>query len=176
MLALCHLYSSPGSKDTWTEASEVAAQTMGHGPTFAHKIRHWVIEFERQKMDYTALPLTRHGRFDTRRLFDEDLSSKIQDFLLQLRKTKQYFKAEDIVEFIATPKMQAAMGTRATSISKTTAHCWLKRMGWRYGKAANGMYIDGHERSDVVEYWTWFLEEYSRLERRMRCDDSGFFT
>ena len=141
---------------------------MGHGPTFAHKIRHWVIEFERQKMDYMALPLTRHGRFDTRRLFDEDLSSKIQDFLLQLRKTKQYFKAEDIVEFIATPEMQAAMGTRATSISKTTAHRWVKRMGWRYRKAANGMYIDGHERSDVVEYRTWFLEEYSRLERRMR--------
>ena len=41
-------------------------------------------------------------------------------------------------------------------------------MDWRYGKAPNGMYIDGHERDDVVEYRTWFLAEYSRLERRMR--------
>jgi len=41
-------------------------------------------------------------------------------------------------------------------------------MGWRYGKAPNGMYVDGHECTDVVEYWTWFLGEYSRLERRMR--------
>ena len=69
---------------------------------------------------------------------------------------------------IATPKMQAVMGTRATLISKSTTYHWLKRMGWRYGKAPNGMYVDGHECTDVVEYWTWFLGEYSRLERRMR--------
>jgi hypothetical protein len=119
-------------------------------------------------MVYEALPLTRHGRFDTRRLFDEDLSRKIQEYLLQLRKTKRYFKSKDLIDFIASPEMQAAMGTRTTSISKRTAHRWLKNMDWRYGRAPNGMYIDGHERDDVVEYRTWFLAEYSRLERQMR--------
>lgn len=64
--------------------------------------------------------------------------------------------------------MQAAMGTRATSISRSMAQCWLRRMGLRYGKAPNGMYIDGHEHDDVVEYRTWFLAEYGRLERQMR--------
>ena len=168
MLALCHLFSSPSSKHTWTEASELAATSLGHGMMFACKLRQWVIEFERQGMDYDALPLTQHGRFDTRRLFDEDLSRKIQEYLLQLRKTKQYFKAEDVIDFITSPEMQAAMGTRTTSISKRTAHRWLKRMDWRYGRAPNGMYIDSHEHEDVVEYCTWFLAEYSRLERRMR--------
>jgi hypothetical protein len=61
MLALCHLFSHPGSNSTWTEASELAAQAMGHGPTFAHNLRHCVIAFERQDMDYMALPLTQHG-------------------------------------------------------------------------------------------------------------------
>ena len=168
MLALCHLFSSPGSKYTWTEASELAATALGHGMTFAHKLRQWVIEFERQGMVYKGLPLIRHGRFDTRRLLDEDLSRKIQEYLLQLRKTKRYFKAEDVIDFVTSPEMQEAMGTTKTSISKRTAHCWLKKMDWRYGRAPNGMYINGHECSDVVEYRTWFLAEYSRLERQMR--------
>ena len=168
MLALCHLFSSPGSKYTWTEASELAATALGRGTTFARKLRRWVIEFEREGMVYEVLPLTRHGRFDTRRLFDEDLSRKIQEYLLQLRNTKKYFKAEDVVDIVASPEMQAAMGTRTTTISKTTAHRWLKRNGWRYGRAPNGMYIDGHERGDVVEYREWFLAEYGGLERRMR--------
>jgi hypothetical protein len=121
MLALCHLFSSPGSKHSWTDASELAAEAVGHGTTFARKLRQWVIEFEWQNMVYKALPLTQHGRFDTHCLLDEDLSRKIQDHLLHLRKTKRYFNAEDVVDFVASPEMQAAMGTRATSISKTMA-------------------------------------------------------
>ena len=39
-------------------------------------------------------------------------------------------------------------------------------MEWRYGKATKGMYIDGHEHGDVVEYQRGFLvrmTEYSKL-------------
>jgi len=175
MLALCRLFSSPNSRLSWTKSSELAADAAGHGsPTYARKLRHWVVEFERQGMGYTSLPLTRHGLFDTHRLYDEDLSTKIHEFLLNLRKDQLFFKAEDIVNFVATPDMQVAMGTKATTISKQTAQRWLKRMGWRYGKMANGMYLDGHEREDIVEYRTWFLTEYQKLERRMtKYDKDG---
>ena len=64
-----------------------------------------------------------------------------------------------------------AMGTKATTISIKTAQHWLKRMGWQYGKMPNGMYIDGHECEDIVEYHTWFLAKYKRLERQMRRFD-----
>jgi len=165
MLALCYLFSSSGLKHTWTEASELAATTLGHGMTYTCKLRKWVIEFEWQGMVYEALPLTRHGRFDTHHLLDKDLSRKIQEYLLQLCKTKRYFKAEAIVDFIASPEMQVAMGTKRTNISMTMAHHWLKRMDWRYGRAPNGMYIDGHECDDVVGYRAWFLAKYSTLER-----------
>jgi len=172
MLAMCRLFSSPKSKLSWTSASELAADAVGHGsPTYSRKLRHWVTEFERQGMDYPSLPLTRHGRFDTRRLFDEDLSTKIHEFILNLCKDQPFFKVEDIVDFVATPAMQVAMGTKATSISKRTAQRWLKRMGWRYGEMPNGMYTDGHEREDVIEYRTWFLAEYKKMERRMRSFD-----
>ncbi len=84
MLALCYLFSCPSSKHTWTKASELVAEALGHGRMFACKLRQWVIEFEQQEMVYEALPLTRHGRFDTHCLFDKDLSRKIQEYLLQL--------------------------------------------------------------------------------------------
>ena len=44
-------------------------------------------------------------------------------------------------------------------------------MIWRYGKQLNGMYMDGHEWEDVVEYCRWFLNKYQQLERRMRRYD-----
>src|SRR5258706_2042375 len=46
-------------------------------------------------------------------------------------------------------------------------------MDWRYGRTPNGMYVDGHEWNNVVEYCTWFLAEYGRLERRMRRQNSN---
>jgi len=101
MLALCCLFSSSDSMLFWTQASKLAAKAMGHGnPTYAHKLRRWVIEFERQGMDYTSLPLTQHGRFDTCHLFDEDLSTKIHEFLLKLRKD-QPFAMESVILLIS---------------------------------------------------------------------------
>lgn len=38
-------------------------------------------------------------------------------------------------------------------------------MQWRYGKATKGMYLDGHEQADVIEYRKGFLvcmQEYQK--------------
>lgn len=62
---------------------------------------------------------------------------------------------QDIVEFMETPKMQTKldeMGSRKKKISLHTAQLWLHTMGWHYGRKKNGMYIDGHEHEDIVEY------------------------
>jgi len=72
-----------------------------------------------------------------------------------------YIRAQDIVNFIATPEMQAKLeqgGVRKLLISLWTAQQWLHQMGWRYGKKKNGMYIDGHKREDVVKYRKAFIE------------------
>jgi hypothetical protein len=37
-------------------------------------------------------------------------------------------------------------------ISKCTAHHWLIKLGWRQTIVWKGVYMDGHERNDVVEY------------------------
>ena len=62
MLALCRLFSSSDLMLSWTKVSKLAAEAMGHAnPTYTRKLRRWVVEFERQGMDYTSLPLTQHG-------------------------------------------------------------------------------------------------------------------
>ena len=55
-----------------------------------------------------------------------------------------------------------------TTISIRTAHRWLSALDWRYGKKKRGMYIDGHEREDVVEYRRAFVERWKeKYEPRM---------
>lgn len=49
-----------------------------------------------------------------------------------------------------------------------TARSWLKRLGLHYHTVSKNVYIDGHERKDVVEYRQHeFLPMWASLERRM---------
>ena len=48
-----------------------------------------------------------------------------------------------------------------------TAQNWLHKMGWWYGKKKNGMYVDGHEQDDVVEYCKAFTVQWKGYEKQM---------
>jgi len=66
-----------------------------------------------------------------------------------------FLKAKDVVEIIASLKMQEILrekGIDKPSILLKMALHWLEKLGWSYGQLKNGMYLDGHERLDVVEY------------------------
>ena len=74
---------------------------------------------------------------------------------LMLKNGEGFLKAEDVAEVIASPEVQAIFARKGiikASIFVKTALRWLEKLGWRYGKLRNGMYLDGHERADVVEY------------------------
>ena len=43
----------------------------------------------------------------------------------------------------------------------------MKQLDWHYGHKKNGMYIDGHEREDVVEYRNQFIKRWREYEKRM---------
>jgi hypothetical protein len=47
--------------------------------------------------------------------------------------------------------------------SEKTARRWLKKLGFVYSRFTKGIYFDGHERSDVVEYRQKFLEDMMQL-------------
>jgi hypothetical protein len=45
---------------------------------------------------------------------------------------------------------------------------WLIKLGWQHTTVHKGVYIDGHERTDVVEYHrNMFLPAMAQFEARM---------
>ena len=66
------------------------------------------------------------------------------------------------------------MGIHKPGISQSMAQRWLAKLKWRYSKVKNGMYIDGHERVDVVAYRQAFVYRWVEYEVRFPfLDDSG---
>jgi hypothetical protein len=51
-----------------------------------------------------------------------------------------------------------------STISKNTAKNWLLRLGFRRHTYKKGVYMDGHERPDVVMHRTEFLNEVAEHE------------
>jgi hypothetical protein len=68
--------------------------------------------------------------------------------------------------------MQERLGTKKYTISIRTARRWLKKLDWRYGRKRSGMYIDGHEREDVVAYRSAFIDRWKSYEKRMVMYDN----
>ena len=52
-------------------------------------------------------------------------------------------------------------------ISGRTAIRWIQRLGLQYSEVRKGMFVDGHERPDVLEYRTIFLKRMADLEVQM---------
>jgi hypothetical protein len=45
-----------------------------------------------------------------------------------------------------------------SEISETTAVNWLKKIGFKLRKVKKGVYVDGHEREDVVKVCHEFID------------------
>jgi len=57
-----------------------------------------------------------------------------------------------------------ALGIEAT-ITESTAQRWLKyRLGYKCKEAKKGVYIDGHERLDVIKEREAFIDQIDRYE------------
>ena len=71
-------------------------------------------------------------------------------------------------------------GPGENRIRARTARRWLNQLGLVYGRYRQGVYVDGHEREDVVLYRNEvFLPRWKLLQRRMvifQEDDSGTVT
>ncbi len=72
------------------------------------------------------------------------------------------------MKIVASPDMQAIFtqkGITKPLIFTKTALRWLEKLGWSYGNLKNGMYLNGHERSDVAEYRRAFVEHWMKYEQ-----------
>ena len=51
-----------------------------------------------------------------------------------------------------------------TTISENCARRWLKKLGYELTTVKKGIYVDGHECPDVVEYCKTFLAKIAKNE------------
>ena len=167
MVATLNLYLDPELSYSWREASVLAAKAMGRGIKHARNLRRWIKKYLQNK----KLPLHHYGTYHASILEDEDFRGDIQLHLTEISK-KGYVQAQDIVDYIATPEVQQRLGTRARGIHVRTARRWLHKLSWRYQQKKKGMFIDGHERGDVVEYRKGFVERWKEYEKRFIIYDN----
>ena len=78
---------------------------------------------------HSKLPLHRHGQHQSSILDDEDFSQNIQLHLMEIAKNG-YIHTEDVVDYVASPQIQAKLGSNACGISIHTACHWLKKLNW----------------------------------------------
>jgi len=168
MVATLNLYLDSEVSYSWQDASLLAAKAGGHGVNHAHNLRTWI----RQYLHSGKLPLHRYGAYHSSILDEEDFAQEIHLHLTEIAK-KGYIRAQDIVDYIATPDVQVRLGVKARGIKVRTAQNWLKKMSWRYAQKKNGMYIDGHEREDVVAYRNSFIERWKEYEKRFFIYDNN---
>ena len=87
-------------------------------------------------MQTKVLPFHHLGQVQWTVLSDEDIVSEIKTRVVE-KLIKGFVKAEDIVNLVASLKMQAIFSKKGIckpSISKRTAAHWLQRLDWRYQK------------------------------------------
>lgn len=148
------------------EASlEIAAQWQERdGIWFSRRVhalaRHYQL--------FEQLPKKRCGGLRSVRslLSDELVKKQVVDYLQSLqtgkvtpKKLQVAVNTEILPKLGITPKKP--IGTR-------TACCWLIKFGWRYTQVKKGVYMDGHERADVVNYrQETFLPLMAKFEARM---------
>jgi hypothetical protein len=172
IVGLLNIYTDENLSYSWRRSSQFVAKIQGRGTSHARHIREWAINF----LKWRDLPLHQLNRKRGTAVDDEDIAQEIKASMVEKAKGK-FLKAQDVVEIVASPKMQAIFelkGISKPSISIKTALRWLEKLGWTFGKLKNGMYLDGHERSDVVEYRRGFVERWMGHERRFhRWDHDG---
>lgn len=160
MTATLNLYLDSKLSYTWRQASAVAARSQGNSPSHARTIREWLHQY----ISYHKLPFHKYrGKKST--ILEDEIALSIQLQLVGKSKEK-YIKALDVVEIVAGEEIQSklvAAGKTKLTVSERTAHEWLKQFKWRYSRRKNGMYIDGHEKEEVVEYRKQFVQQWMHL-------------
>ena len=132
-------------------ASQLVAQSnhlKNNGITLARRIR----ALFRHYQTFGGLPAkTRSGKRNGRSYLDnEDVFQACRAWL-----TSQELGTITLDDFrlaINTEILPRLLISTGKPISRTTSYDWLQRLGFYKSESKKGVYVDGHEREDVVQY------------------------
>jgi len=160
-IKLCARYkTSRTCKQPCLKASTAIAHWMGKGPYFACKIQ------------YTELYLLKHRHLPPHKVHARKGHHSLLDNESVLHNVHVYLTT--CVLGSVTPHalcqhvngvMLPALGIQGSIVESTAQH-WLKfRLGYQCKEAKRGIYIDGHERPDVIKERKGFISELDRYEQ-----------
>ena len=140
-----------------------AKEIYNKGVYKARQIRSWAKNW----IQFGVLPKSLQGCHQKTKSFidDEDVIEKSLSFIREnggKTTPKQYHAFVNQLLFI-----QMGLGTSKKSISIKTSRIWLKKLGLKPQSRKKGIYFDGHEREDVVEYRNIFLNKMLQYEKLM---------
>ena len=119
----------------------------GVGTTFARRIRFLARHYQL----FEQLPPENRGKHTNRSMLgDEQVQTAARTYLTNLptgEVTPSRFRR------MLNEHILPSLGYNLkTGLSERTARRWLLNLGWRNKLLRKGVYMDGHERPDVVEY------------------------
>lgn len=147
-------------KKPFLNSSLAIARRMGRGPYYARQIRD------------TELYLLKHHHLPPRKVHSREGHHSLLDNESVLHNVRVYLATQVLGNI--TPRalcrhvndvILPALGMQGT-ISEPTAQRWLKfRLGYQCKEARRGIYIDGHERPDVINERKEFIKELDRYDQ-----------
>lgn len=129
---------------------------------------HRLVNFYVQNL---ALPMSERGRHPKSicLIDDEEYAQQLRDFIDSLRPHQR--SVERLRSYVNSDSNTTVYG--AQSISPRTAQRWMLRLGYQQKTPGSGIYTDGHEKEDVIEYRTAFVQRMEDRWRRMDCFETG---
>ena len=171
MTSVLNLFLDKRLDYTWKMASIVVAQAQGRGVACACVLWEWLLCFLKDK----TIPAHQSPGSRWSVIEDKDVANEIQMALTEKTKGCGYLTATDLIKVVESAPVQACFAQLQVlkpSICEHTARHWMKKMNYHYGRHPNGMYIDGHEKDEVVEYQSAFVERWKIYESRFHLWDN----
>jgi hypothetical protein len=143
-----------------SEASRMVAEMFERGCYFKRMISVWT----NQWIENRWIPHSQQRQRINIRSFldDEDVEMVISEYLRNNKFTVTPKTLKMHIEKEILPTLGCYMTPKTISVE--TIRTYLIKKGWRYGLRKKGIYVDGHEREDVVRYREVFLRKMLAIE------------
>lgn len=193
-MVLAFLYYQQKNPDNkLTKAATTVAATFGRGEYVARRLREWAIEWQKSRTiargeqgiyrrmsmwyedESLLLFMRRFIALSGDKHTSQTLAIAVGEFLYSDEHTERVAADLKLATMEAgeedggRPQLYQRMTIRARSARK-----WLPRLGFRYKDIKKGVYMDGHERPDVVAYRNSFTAKLAELEPLIvQYDENG---
>ena len=159
---LCHILVSE-FKYTWTNAAKFSADSIGKSERSVRKWRSDLIA------NNGKLPESKQGRYERSGILwsNEELNEKVREYVRANAavKGRPNMTTMDFCKWVNKTLLPNSTleGGFPRKIALETSRKWLHMLGFEVLCPKKGIFIDGHERPDVVQYQKEFLRRMVKI-------------